>query len=660
LPESAGRVRPVVEGVRPVVDAGRWPAKATIGELVLVSADVFTDGHDDLACTVRYRHDEDPTWSTHPMRPLGNDRWSGQFPVDRLGCYSFSIRATVDRFGTWRRELLVKANAGQAIVVELQVGAALVADTTARASRADRAVLLELAQGLQAASEAAARGDPEPGLDLATAPALVELMARWSDPAWAANSDTYVLSVDPPKARFSAWYEMFPRSASSDPSRPGSLADVEARLPYVAGMGFDILYLPPIHPIGRTNRKGREGDPGGGSDDPGSPWAIGSATGGHTAIHPDLGTFEDFDRLVRTAARTGIDVALDLGFQCSPDHPWITEHPDWFRRLPDGSIRYAENPPKRYEDVYPFDFDTATWRELWAALYEVVEFWIGHGIGIFRVDNPHTKPMRFWEWLIPSIKADHPEVLFLSEAFTRPRVMEHLAKVGFSQSYTYFTWRNTKWELESYMTELTQSAMSDYFRPNLWPNTPDILHDTLQHGGRGAFVTRLVLAATLSSNYGIYGPAFELQEHEPRSPGSEEYLHSEKYEVRQWDLGPPDSLAPLITRVNAARRAHPALQQNRTLCFHHVDNDQLIAYTKTASGPDVVLVVVNLDPLHNQSGWVHLDLDLLGIDPGRPYRVHDLLTGARFEWCGPRNFVALDPATPAHLFRVEGSSETAS
>jgi starch synthase (maltosyl-transferring) len=435
-------------------------------------------------------------------------------------------------------------------------------------------------------------------------------------------------------------------------------------------MGFDVLYLPPIHPIGRTGRKGPDGATRAGKGDPGSPWAIGGTEGGHRSIHPELGTLDDFRDLVTAAAARGIDVAIDLAFQASPDHPWVDEHPEWFRHLPDGSIRHAENPPKRYEDIYPLDFDTPNWQALWTELLEVVRFWITQGVKVFRVDNPHTKPFAFWEWMIRLVRAESPEVIFLSEAFTRPKVMQQLAKVGFTQSYTYFTWRSSKWELETYLAELTQTDMAEYFRPNFWPNTPDILTDALQHGGRAAFLSRLVLAATLSASYGIYGPPFELLEHAPRASGSEEYLHSEKYEVRSWDLTRPDSLSEFIARVNKVRRDHPALQFNDTLRFHRVDNEQVMAYSKVraagaaaepgAPGHDVVVTVVSLDHQSVQSGWVELDLESLGVDPARPYLMHDLLTGARYRWEGHRNFVMLDPSgLAAHLFSLEQAAEPA-
>ncbi len=600
LPEAFGRARPVITGVRPAVDDGRYPAKGSLGETVVVVADIFADGHDELLAEVRFRREEKSRWHAASLEPLGNDRWRGEFPVRRIGRYRFAVWATVDHFGSWRRDLKARASASQPLAVELLVGADLIRRAAARANGPDRRRLAALAEGLEGA---AVTGGAEDGLELATSPGLGELMACYPDLGSATISEAYPVEVERARARFSSWYELFPRAASPDPSRPGTLADVEARLPYVARLGFDVLYLPPIHPIGITARKGRNGGSEAGPVDPGSPWAIGAAAGGHTAVHPDLGTLADFDRLVAAAAAEGIEVALDLAFQCSPDHPWIAEHPEWFRELPDGSIRMAENPPKRYEDIYPFDFETADWRTLWDALHGVVEFWIGHGVSIFRVDNPHTKPLRFWQWLLAAVRADHPEVIMLAEAFTRPRIMEHLAKIGFSQSYTYFTWRNSARELEEYLTELTRTPVTDYFRPNFWPNTPDILHEFLQSGFRSAFDARLILAATLGASYGIYGPAFELLEHEPRHPGSEEYLDSDKYEVRYRDLDRPDSLADLVARVNAIRLAHPALQQDRTLRFHGVDNDQLLVYSKTAGSTpdgsgwdDTVLVAVSLDP----------------------------------------------------------------
>jgi starch synthase (maltosyl-transferring) len=641
-----------------------------------IEADIFADGHDLLRCEVRYRHDADTKWSTTEMTHAGNDHWIAVVPVVLLGRYRFSIRARPDPFATWSHELSARADAGQELDTEFQIGAQLIDQAASRARGSDKSVLARLAAELRLAEGDLAYVLPEeiaswivgngleqgpPALlvrDAVFSEKLVRLMGELSDGARSASSETFAIAVDPAKARFSTWYEMFPRSAASDASRHGTFADVREKLDYVAQMGFDVLYLPPIHPIGRTGRKGREGTVTAGTDDPGSPWAIGGAEGGHTAIHPDLGTLGDFRDLVANAAARGIDVAIDLAFQASPDHPWVQEHPEWFRHRPDGTIRYAENPPKRYEDIYPLDFDTSDWQALWTELLEVVRYWIAQGVKVFRVDNPHTKPFAFWEWLLATIRSEAPETIFLAEAFTRPRVMEQLAKIGFTQSYTYFTWRNSKWELESYFNELTSSPVADFFRPNLWPNTPDILSDELQRGGRAAFLARLVLAATLGASYGIYGPAFELQEHAPRAAGSEEYSRSEKYEIRSWTRKSKDSLAAFIGLVNKIRREHLALQFNDTLRFHAVDNEQIIAYSKSrlesVAGRDIVVTVVNLDHYYPQAGWVELDLGSLGVDARRGYVMHDLLTDARYSWQGNRNFVRLDPAdVPCHVFSLE-------
>jgi starch synthase (maltosyl-transferring) len=457
--------------------------------------------------------------------------------------------------------------------------------------------------------------------------------------------------VEPERARFSSWYELFPRSAG-EAGKHGTFANVERRLPEIAQLGFDVLYLPPIHPIGHTHRKGANNQPAK-PGEPGSPWAIGSEEGGHKAINQQLGTLDDFRHLVRAAAEHGIDVALDIAFQCSPDHPYTREHPEWFKHRPDGSIQFAENPPKKYEDILPFDFETEQWRELWQELLSIVLYWIEQGVHIFRVDNPHTKPFAFWEWLIGEVKQRHPQVILLAEAFTRPKVMYRLAKVGFSQSYTYFAWRNNPSELYQYFTELAQPPIRDFFRPSLWPNTPDILTEYLQTGGRAAFQARLVLAATLGASYGIYGPAFELFENRPREQGSEEYLDSEKYQIKVWDRNQPDNMRELITLINQIRRENPALQTDRGLRFHPTENDQLLAYTKSSPDrSDVLLMVVNCDPHHTQRGMVTLPLDELGIEPDRTYQAHELLSGARYLWNGARNFVEINPfAMPAQIFR---------
>ncbi|MFN2590450.1 MAG: alpha-1,4-glucan--maltose-1-phosphate maltosyltransferase [Actinomycetota bacterium] len=641
------RRRVVIEGVQPEIDCGRFPIKRVIGEDVVVRADMFADGHDVLGGALLFRKADDDAWTEIPMDPLPNDRWRATFSVEELGRYRYTVKAWVDRFATWRRDVAKKAEAGQDVRIDLAVGAAMVDRSARRASGPERTELRTFAKRL--------RGDRVEALDAAVEPGLASLMTLFGDRRLSTTYERELeVVVDPERARFSSWYEMFPRSAAPEPGRHGTFADVVARLPYVAEMGFDVLYLPPIHPIGRTHRKGpnnvERGDPG----DPGSPWAIGSEEGGHNAIHPELGTIEDFERLVRTAREVGIEVAMDIAYQCSPDHPWVREHPSWFRHRPDGSIQYAENPPKKYQDIYPLDFETTDWRNLWEELRGVVEFWIGRGVRIFRVDNPHTKPFAFWEWMIGELKAKHPDLIFLSEAFTRPKVMYRLAKLGFTQSYTYFAWRTTKRELTDYLTELTETDVAEYFRPNLWPNTPDILTAQLQVGGRATFVQRLVLAATLGASYGIYGPAFELMEHRPLTAGSEEYLHSEKYEIRTWNRSDPSSLSELIGRINRIRRTNPALQTNRGLRFHDVDNDALLAYSKrSADGSNVILAVVNLDPEHVQSGWVEMSLDDVAQHPDEAFPVHDLITDAHHRWRRGRNYVELDPGiVPAHILHV--------
>lgn len=648
--------RVVVEHVRPEVDGGRFPVKREVGDVVEVEADVFADGHVEVACELRWRHESEGSWCQAPMVPLGNDRWRSVFELTKTGAYRFDIRAAVDEYGTWLRQAAAKAAAGQDLSVELLVGAELLEAVSARPPRnrsGDRRVLQQAAEELRSAAAEGDRRTTTAALDLAGRQELRGLARRHVEPDRLLVSGPWPVTADRRRARFGSWYEMFPRSAGSEAGAHGTFGDVERRLDYLAGLGVDVLYLPPIHPIGRRNRKGRDGSPVAAPGDPGSPWAIGAEEGGHCAVHPQLGTLEDFDHLLEAAWRQRIEVALDLAFQCSPDHPWVKEHPEWFRHLPDGTIRYAENPPKRYEDIFPLDFDTSDWQSLWNELLEVVRFWVARGVRIFRVDNPHTKPLPFWEWMIAEVRSTDPDVLFLSEAFTRPALMYRLAKVGFSQSYTYFAWRNAKSEIEQFAVELHQSEASEYFRPSLWPNTPDILTETLQRGGRAAFLSRLVLAGTLAASYGIYGPAFELQEHHPRAPGSEEYLHSEKYEVRHWDLDARHSLSDHVRRLNAARRENPALQHDRNLRLCHVDNDALVAYCRL-SGTNRIAVVVNLDPHYRQSGWLDLDLEHFAVAPDEPFVAHDLLTGVRYRWQGRRNFVMLDPTTlPAHVLRIE-------
>jgi starch synthase (maltosyl-transferring) len=643
------RERVSIQRVLPEVAGGRYPAKAIAGRPVDVEADLVCDSHEVLAAVVRWRPDDQRGWHEVPMTYVINDRWTASFVPPEPGRYRYAVEAWVDHLATWRRDLDKKARAGAVEPLDLAVGASLVADLAA----ATKGELRSQAERIQASlvdegRELAAR------IDLGLSDELAELAARIDHrPHRVRSRSLLALRADRELAGFSTWYELFPRSAATEPGRHGTLRDVIERLDHVADMGFDVLYLPPIHPIGRDHRKGRNNVVTAAPDDPGSPWAIGSREGGHTTIHPELGTLDDLHALIGACRDRGLELALDIAFQCAPDHPWVAEHPEWFRRRPDGSIQYAENPPKKYQDIFPLDFETSDPEGLWRALKGVFDFWISHGVRIFRVDNPHTKSFRFWEWCIDELTREHPDTVFLSEAFTRPKVMYELAMRGFTHSYTYFTWRRQKWELEQYYTELFQTEVADFFRPNSWPNTPDILTDQLQHGGRAMYVQRLVLAATLTANYGMYGPAFELMWSQAR-PGAEEYLDNEKYEIKTWDADQPHSLREVITLVNRIRHRHPALQQDRTLRFHEVHNDQLIAYSKsTRDLDDVVLVVVNLDPHWTQSGRTWLDLQALGLGPDEEYELTDLFGGGTFVWRGADNFVQLDPnVTPAHIFHV--------
>jgi len=643
-----GRKRVVIESVEPQVDAGRYPIKRIVGDSVEVEADVFADGHDHVAARLLFRFEQVPAWTAVPMRELGNDRWRAEFPVSRLGEYFYTIAGWIDHFDTWRSDLEKRIAAGQDIGVDLLNGANLVEEAAVRAGRDDADALRRWAAQLRATDDLPA------AQSAALDPALTAMMALYLDPALESRYPHELrVTVDREKAAYSAWYEMFPRS-TGEPGKHGTFRDCESRLEYVARLGFDVLYLPPIHPIGQSFRKGKNNSTAAEPGDPGSPWAIGSKDGGHTAIHQQLGTLEDFRHLLASAADKGIELALDIAFQCSPDHPWVTEHPQWFRKRADGTIQYAENPPKKYQDIYPLDFESSDWKGLWDGLRDVFLFWIDQGVRIFRVDNPHTKAFGFWEWLTAEVKHEFPDTLFLAEAFTRPRVMQRLAKLGFTQSYTYFAWRNTKQELTEYFTELTETRVREYLRPNLWPNTPDILTETLQIGGRPAFLSRLVLAATLGPNYGIYGPAFELGENKPLRPGSEEYLNSEKYEIRQWNLDAAHSIAAIISAVNRARHENAALHGSHDLLFHPTDNPYLIAYSKTSRDrSNSILTVVNLDSFHTQAGWVSLDLGRLNLRADENFQVLDVLTGSRYLWQGSRNYVELNPdKMPAHIFRV--------
>jgi starch synthase (maltosyl-transferring) len=668
---NQGRSRVVIEEIGPQVDCGRYPARRVVGDTVTVTAAIFGDGHDHLAARVHFRHADDKQWQSASMSETGNDLWTGRFKLTRLGTWQFWIEGWVDHFDTWASDLKKRLAAQpdpnnpasgqipQDIPLALRSGALLIEAAAKRAKGDDGKYLAELTKCIRWMADQDAAVYDYPLTDT-----IVELVSRYPDVEFATKSKDLCVWVDRERARYSTWYELFPRSMSPIPGQHGTLADVEAQLPEIAAMGFDILYMPPIHPIGTAYRKGRNNSTTAAPGDQGSPWAIGAHptkdnTGGHKAIHPLLGTMADFLSLVAAAHKHGLELALDIAFQCSPDHPWVAEHPDWFNIRPDGSIQYAENPPKKYQDIYPLNFESSDWRGLWDELHTVFEFWIDRGVKVFRVDNPHTKALPFWEWCIATVHEKHPEVLFLAEAFTRPHVMYSLAKGGFTQSYTYFTWRTGKAELQAYLEEITQPPVSEFFQPNFWPNTPDILHGFLQKYGRPAFIQRVILAATLTANYGIYGPAYELCENIPATPAagrteSEEYMDSEKYEIRQRDRNAPGSLVPLITLLNNIRRANPALQSNDSLFFHPVDNPNLICYSKaTPDLSNIILVAVNLDPTQEQSGWIDLDLKRLGIPHDETFTVEDLLTGTSYRWHDRSNFVSLRPdVQPAHVFRI--------
>jgi starch synthase (maltosyl-transferring) len=641
-----GRI--VIEGIRPQVDCGRWPARAVAGETFPIEATVFRDGHNEvIAAAVRLSGPEERRAQLVPMTQVdhGLDRWAAEVTVPRTGMWSFTIDAWTDQIATWRQGTHKKLDAGLDIRLELEEGARLFEEATAWVPAASSDRLREAAAGLRRKGS-----DPAERLAAAGDAAVLELLDR-HPPRNLTRSKRLAVWVDRPRALYGSWYEFFPRSEGATATTGGTLKQAAERLPAIADMGFDVVYLPPIHPIGHSHRKGPNNTLHAGPDDPGSPWAIGSEAGGHDAVHPDLGTIDDFDAFVARADELGLEVALDYALQCSPDHPWVKQHPDWFRIRPDGSVACAENPPKIYQDIYPLNFDSPDAPALHAACKAILDHWIAHGVRIFRVDNPHTKPVQFWEWLVAAVKAEHPDVVLLAEAFTRPPMMKVLAKVGFTQSYTYFTWRNGKAELEEYLTELAHSESAEYMRPNFFVNTPDILHAYLQSGGPPAFKVRSVLASTLSPSWGVYS-GYELFEHQPVRPGSEEYLDSEKYQYRPRDWSQP-SLAPYLTRLNEIRRAHPALHWLRNLRFHLVDSPDVIAFSKRA-GEDAMLVVCNLDPHHPHDTFVHLWMPALGLDwDAGAFDVRDELTGQTWTWHGTSNWLRLDPAVePAHVLHV--------
>lgn len=646
--ENLSRV--VIENVQPVIEGGRFAVKRITGEPLRVTADIFADGHDQVGGVLRFRRQrrrkKEELWMEIPMTSEGNDRWVAEISIADPGYYEYSVYGYIRHYDTWLDGLLKKQRAGQDISVELKIGAEIIDEAKDQVAVKDLPLLEKTARALfSGSSEAIQEAQSKIIRQIMQRPGKAPL--SHSDPA------LFPLLIERKKSLFSTWYELFPRSASPLPHRHGTFRDVENLLPRIHKMGFDVLYLPPIHPIGTSHRKGKNNATTAEAGDPGSPWAIGGKEGGHLAIHPELGTLEDFERLIRKAREYNIEIALDFAIQCSPDHPWVKKHPQWFKKRPDGTIQYAENPPKKYEDVLPVNFETEDWENLWMALKAILEYWISKGVKIFRVDNPHTKPFLFWEWLIREIKEQHPEVIFLAEAFTRPRVMERLAKSGFTQSYTYFTWRNTAREFREYMTELTRTGMREYFRPNFWPNTPDILPVSLQHKPESAFMTRLILAATLSSSYGIYGPVFESGLNIPH-PDREEYIDSEKYEIHFWDWEEKTPIRSLITFVNKIRNENPALQTTRNIGFCESDNENILAYAKTDEAKsNKLLIVVNLDPYHTQWSWIDIPGAFLDIGEDEIFEVHDLLSGNTYTWNGNRNYVSLDPAAiPAHIFLI--------
>jgi starch synthase (maltosyl-transferring) len=666
-----GRRRVVIEEVKPAIEGGRYAVKRVRGDRVQVTCALFGDGHDHVAGRLLYRRDSTDLWQETRLVPLGNDIWEGVFPAADIGLYHYTLEGWVDHFDTWSDDLKKRLAAEQQrmqatpategaiftpqnIPLAFQAGALLLEQAAERARKAgaqeDATFLSGVVHSLRWMAEQKSEQYDNP-----ITQDIVEAMERHPDLRFATRFDRELpVWVDRELARFSSWYELFPRSTAETPGAHGSFADVERRLPEIAEMGFDVLYMPPIHPIGRSFRKGKNNSVSAQDGDAGSPWAIGAAEGGHTDLHPQLGTLADFEHLLSAARDHGIELALDIAFQCSPEHPWVKAHPDWFLIRPDGSIQYAENPPKKYQDIYPLNFESPDWKGLWDALYGVFAYWAEQGVRIFRVDNPHTKALPFWEWVITELHVDYPDAIFLAEAFTRPHVMYSLAKAGFTQSYTYFTWRTEKTELQEYVEEITQPPVSDFFRPNFWPNTPDILPVHLQSGDRGIFLQRMVLATTLTANWGVYGPAYELLEHAPMKPGGEEYLNSEKYEIRAWDRDASYSLAPMMAKLNAIRRQNPALQQNESLFFHPADNPQILCYSKTsADRRNTILVAVNLDATQEQAAWVYLDLKQLDLEAGQSFDVEDLLTGDVYTWHDRSNYVALRPQVmPAHIFRI--------
>ena len=642
---NSGKKRVIIENVQPLVDGGLYPAKRTVGELVVVSATIFGDGHDHLRAEVLYKKSGANKWTTLELKPTFNDEWSGAFKVEEKGSYIFTIKAWVDHFETWYDGFKKKAAAKVDVKLELQEGAIFLRQLAGTTNK----------QLLQLADQFDKLENYYESIEYICGAEFAKLVHHYP---LRENETIYEkeieIIVEHKKANFSSWYEFFPRSSSFEDGKHGTFKDCVKLLPRVAAMGFDVLYFPPIHPIGKVNRKGKNNNVRSAPGEPGSPWAIGSDEGGHKSILPELGTLDDFKTLVKEARKLGIDLAMDIAFQCAPDHPYVKEHPEWFKQRPDGSIQYAENPPKKYQDIYPFNFENDNWKGLWEELKSVFLFWMEQGVTIFRIDNPDTKPIPFWQWVIAEVHKVNPDVIFLSEAFTRPKIMASLAKVGFTQSYTYFTWRVSKQEIMDYMNDLVYGPSRNYFRPNFWPNTPDILPYHLQYQGENSFMLRYALAATLSSNYGVYGPSYEFNENTPIE-GKEEYFNSEKYEVRHYDWKRTNRMTDIMSLLNKIRKENEALQSTWNIQFCPIENNQILAYLKaTEDLSNIILVVVNLDPQHGQNGYIQLPKDRLKLGDKINVKLHDLITNEHYTWTQEWNYVDLNPyKMPFHLFKLE-------
>ena len=654
-----GKQRVIIENIKPSVDNGKHQVKRVINEILNVSADIFCDSHDFVAASVMFKQNSENKWNAAPMQHIVNDRWQGVFPLEKQGVYVYRVKAWADPFQSWHRDILKKINAHTDYEVDLLVGADIIAKTIKSYTgiTPNEKSFLEDTIFLFNEKNKALEDKIQP----VTSNQLLKILNKYPLHQNASVSEKeFEVLVERERSNFSAWYEVFPRSLSKNGFEHGTFKDCEAFLPYVSEMGFDVLYLPPVHPIGETNRKGKNNSVAAKPGEPGSPWAIGGKGGGHKSIHPELGDIEDFERFIQKAGEYGMEIAMDIAFQCSPDHPYVKENPQWFKKRPDGSLQYAENPPKKYQDIYPIYFETDDWEALWKELKSVFLYWIDKGVKIFRVDNPHTKSLNFWGWVINEIKQIHHDVIFLAEAFTRPKVMYNLAKQGFTQSYTYFTWRNTKFEITSYCEALVNSESREFFRPNFWPNTPDILPEFLQVTNQAGYIQRVLLAATLSSNYGIYGPAYELMENKPIAPGKEEYLDSEKFEIKNWDVANSRGIQKVIKRINKIRKENKALQNTHSLRFHPIDNEALICYSKKSDDlENIIVVVVNLDPYHTHSGWLKLPLDEFEIENNSSFQVHDLLGGSYYLWNGEHNYVEINPEmSPGHIFRLRRKVRT--